>query len=73
MFVKPESMRATRRGNSNKVTVPRVDSDVSRKAFSYRGPVVWNDLDNDMKSQENRNAFRNAYLYKLLQDVNHPG
>ena len=73
MFVKPARSRVTRRGDSNKVSVPQVDSEVGRKAFSYRGPIVWNDLDNDLKAEENRNTFKNAYLQKLLRDINHPG
>ena len=73
MFVKPVRSRATRRGDSNKVTVPKVDSDTGRKAFSYRGPFFWNELENDLKCQENKNIFKNAYLRKLLQDVNHAG
>ena len=56
MFVKLEQTRPTRRGDSNKVKTPRVDSEIGRKAFSYRGPVFWNSIANDLKSQENRNT-----------------
>ncbi len=30
MFVRPEQMRATQRGNKNKVKIPRVDSEIGR-------------------------------------------
>ena len=33
----------------------------------------FNNLDNDLKTKENKNAFKHAYLQKLLVDVNHPG
>ena len=34
--------RRTRRGCEFDVEVPRVNSNVGRKAFSYQGPMTWN-------------------------------
>ena len=73
MFQKATRTRVTRHGNSNMMDIPRIASDLGRKAFSYRGPVFWNGMGNDLKSQSNKNTFKNAYLKKLLRDVNHPG
>ena len=73
MFVKSHRTRVTRLGDANMVNVPRADREVGRKAFSYRGPVFWNGMENDLKCQSNRNTFKSAYLKKILRDVNHPG
>ena len=73
MFVKSRRTRVTRQGNSNMMNVPRIDSDYGRKSLSYRGPVFWNRMENDLKTQSNKDTFKNLYLKKLLRDVNHPG
>ena len=73
MFTSSERTRPTRRGNSNNVVVPRVDTEIGCKSFSYRGPVFWNDMDSELKTKENKDIFKNAYLQKVLRDVNHPG
>ncbi len=73
MFVPVEIARSTRRSNAKKVKVPRVDQECGRKAFSYRGPVFWNNLDTELKNKESKEAFRQAYIRELLRDQNHPG
>ena len=72
MLVPSVNQRHTRRGDSKKVQVPRVDSELGRKAFSYRGPVFLNGLDENLKNQENRNTFKTASVRYLLHQVNHP-
>ena len=73
MFVPQVRARATRRGDKLKVEVPRVFSEVGRRAFSYRGPVFWNDISDELKQKDNKNTFKSAYLKAILRDVNHPG
>ncbi len=73
MFTPQARARVTRRGEKQKVNVPDVKSELGRKAFSYRGPVFWNDISDDMKQKENRNIFKSAYLKYILRDVSHPG
>ncbi len=47
MFIPQARARAMRRGEKQKVNVPRINSELGRKAFSYRGPVFWNDIADD--------------------------
>ncbi len=63
--------RRTRTGNK-KVKVPDIRTATGRKSFSFRGPECWNGVDEDLKSSENLDAFKRAYLNKVLRDVNHP-
>ncbi len=72
MFVKPEAVRQTRRSNEDNVQVPDIRSDVGCRAYSYRGPVFWNGIDNDIKSIQTKNSFKTQYIKYLLRDVNHP-
>ena len=73
MFVTANIGRQTRRIHAKNVKVPQVDQTCGRKAFSYRGPVFWNELDTELKNKESKEAFRQAYIKELLRDQNHPG
>ena len=68
-----DTAQQTRCRNAKNVKVPRVDQVCGRKAFSYRGPVFWNDLDIELKNKESKEAFQQAYIKELLRDQNHPG
>ena len=57
MFSPADTARHTRRCNAKNVKVPWVDQTCGRKAFSYRGPVFWNDLASDLKNKESKEAF----------------
>ncbi len=54
------------------VKVPDIRSATGRKSFSYRGPVYWNSVPEDLKNSETINSYKNSYLNKVLRDVNHP-
>ena len=70
LFQKTSSAR-TRTGDS-KCKVPDIRSHTGRKCFSYRGPVHWNSLSEDLKSSENIDAFKKANLDKVMRGVDHP-
>ena len=48
------------RGASNKVFVPRHYTEAAKRAFSYRGAVMWNGLENVLKDEINLNSFKSA-------------
>ena len=67
-----EHARTTRRSNELNVRVPRVKSELGRKAYSYRGPICWNAVNSEIKQSESKDAFKSAYTRYLLRGVNHP-
>ena len=48
------------RGASNNVFVPRPRTEAVKRAFSYRGSVMWNGLENVLKVEINLNSFKSA-------------
>ena len=48
------------RGASNNIFVPRLCSEAAKRAFSYRGAVMWNGLENLLKDEINLNSFKSA-------------
>ena len=48
------------RGASNNVFVPRHCTEGAKRAFSYRGAVMWNGLENVLKDEINLNSFKSA-------------
>ena len=70
-FFKKRVSRNTRTGDS-KCEVPNIRSMMGRRCFSYRGPVHWNEVPDDLKNSVSTNAYKKAYLNKLMRDVNHP-
>ena len=71
MFEKSTSNRITRRSNESNVKVPDLRTMAGRKAYSYRGPVFWNNIEKDIKAKTTKNSFKTAYTKFLLCDVNH--
>ena len=67
----PNVTRHTRTGG-DKVKVPDIRLATGRKSFSYRGPVHWNSILDDLKNSESVDSFKNSCLNKILHDVNHP-
>ncbi len=49
--------RVSRRTNEYNVCVPNIRSNIGRKSISFRGPVFWNALPNNLKSQVKFNSF----------------
>ena len=45
------------RGASNNVFVPRPCTNTAKRAFTFRGPVTWNGLENVLKDEINLNSF----------------
>ncbi len=70
-FFKPRKSRSTRTGEK-KSKVPDIRSTMGRKCFSYRGPVHWNGVSDELKNSVSANAYKRAYSNKVLRDVNHP-
>ena len=48
------------RGASNNVFVPRFRTEAANRAFSYRGAVMWNGLENVLKDELILNSFNSA-------------
>ena len=51
------------RGASNNVFVPRPSTEAAKRAFSYRGEVMWNGLENVLKDEVNLNSFKSALSF----------
>ena len=47
-------------GASNNVSVPKPRTEAAKQAFSYRGAVMWNGLENELKDGINLNSFNSA-------------
>ena len=50
------------RGSSNNIFIPRPRTEAGKRAFSYRGAVLWNSLPSDLRNQPNLKSttlFRN--------------
>ena len=45
------------RGASNNIFVPRPRTEAAKRAFSYRGAVMWNGLENVFKDEINLNSL----------------
>ena len=48
------------RGASNNIFVPRPRTEAAKRAFRYRGAVMWNGLENVLKDEINLNSFKSA-------------
>ena len=46
------------RGASNNIFVPRPRTEAAKRAFSYRGAVIWNGLENVLKNEINLDSFK---------------
>ncbi len=74
MFNRVGSNRRTTRLVTNLgMIIPRLNSNQGRKAFRYRGPMCWNDLEQNLKTSESLAIFKSSMMKKLMRDVNHPG
>ena len=49
------------RGNSNNIFIPRPRTEAGKRAFSYRGSVLWNSLPSDLRSQPNLKLFKDNF------------
>ena len=52
--------RATRSGQQNVMSVHRHHTNMGQKAYSYKGPFVWNSLHLDFRAIEDLVAFKTA-------------
>ena len=48
------------RGASNNIFVPRPSTEAAKRAFSYRGAVMWNGLENVLKDEINLHSSKSA-------------
>ena len=56
------------RGASNNIFVPRPRTEAAKRAFSYRGAVMWNGLENVLKDEINLNSFKSALSLSSTRD-----
>ncbi len=68
---KSKRKRTTRSG-PKLVEVPQRRTATGRKAFSFRGPNHWNNLDVSKRVIENQDSFKRTILKEMLRDVDHP-
>ena len=54
VFPSPADCRIAIAGN------PRLHNEAAKRAFSYRGVVMWNGLGNKLKDETNLNSFKSA-------------
>ena len=73
MFNQLDTGRTTRGTSTRNMSVPVLMTSNGRKAFSFRGPLHWNSLPNDIKVIENKISFKTGVSKLLAKDVNHPG
>ena len=64
--------RRTRRCCEFDVEIPRIHTNVGRKAFAYYGPVTWNSLLRDLKETVNVNSFKSKLKKADIIFDNHP-
>ena len=50
------------RGASNNIFAPRPRTEAAKRAFSYRGAVMWNGLENVLKDEINLNSFKSVFV-----------
>ena len=43
-----------------------------RKAYAYRGPFFWNNLDGESRNMENKAALKSHITELIFRDKNHP-
>ena len=65
--------RATRNTGTKYTIVPDVRSNQGREAYSYKGPIFWNNLDQEARQIESKTAFKSHISETVCCDVNHPG
>ena len=71
MFKKVECNRVTWSTNSNLIKTENIRTLTGRKAFGFRGPNFWNQLDSETRTIENKNVFKNHISKQMCRDVNH--
>ena len=58
--------------NSQNYYIPRVCTKLGDRAFSYAGPVVWNNLPVDIRAEPDITRFENilkAFFFRLAFDL----
>ena len=55
-------------GASNNIFVPRPRTEAAKRAFSYRGAVMWNGLENVLKDEINLNSFKSDLSLSWTRD-----
>ena len=67
------AVRVSRRTNQFTVLVQDIRSQVGRKAISFRGPVFWNNIPNELKDITKYSCFVNPWIkYCKANFENHP-
>ena len=51
------------RGASNNAFVPRPSTEAAKRAFSYRGAVMWNGPENVLKDEVNLNSLKSTLSF----------
>ena len=50
------------RGSLNNIFITRPHTEAGKKAFSYRGAVLWNSLPSDLRNQPNLKSFKDNFI-----------
>ena len=65
--------RATRNTGTKYMIVPKINSCIGWKAYSFQGPTFWNTLDSETRQIEDKSAFKRHISKLACRDVNHRG
>ena len=65
--------RETRSSHTHQVQVENIRTVTGHKAFGFRGPNFWNQLESDTRVIEDKVAFKNHISKIVRRDVNHSG
>ena len=60
----------TRSHAGPRLVIPNYKRTISQRAFVYRGPTHWNELDSDIRSIKSYDAFSNFQKKGLTQIIN---
>ena len=52
--------------NLNLLEVPALRSEITRRGFRYRGPKIWNVIEEDSKYRDSLTSFKRALNYIIL-------
>ena len=68
-FVNNVHKRVTRQSVHNNFYIPKFKTNYGQRSFHYSGTALWNNLNNNLKSEQNSTSFRSNYVRNLYQTL----
>ena len=66
VFKLSDEQRVPLRNSTHKLKPPFRDSNMEKNCLSSRGPFIWNNLTNEIRSTENYNTFKHRINVEFL-------